>query len=632
MQIRVHGIGGPATETVLGLPAGTATEAIWRTDPFGRSSLRVAADGNVAAYHWAPLTSGSRWFALWPLLLPFTVLNVAGWMHAPGRRAAAARWLARSLALVSTALFTAWALLAGQVLVTTPGSGQGVALGAGAVLTGVVVIVSQISRRGFERVEPPDANLCTGSPSGGSFPGLADRRLFARPRSHTKSSVVHAAAASLTFVVVLCRGAGAGASFRSAATDAVVDLGALQLLLLVLFGAATVRRAGWWSLGAFATAALGAALIGGLSTAALRAVIGTCPPGGSAGEPDDVVRACSATTGAPFALVDVFGAATLVALGVAAAIVVRAVALPVPGEVAAVEAGLLPTAYARGRARLAVVPARLVGAAVVAALTFVAGSVVVFPTREPETVRAWCESLASIEVDDWPCSLLPEPDGDQWVLTSSPLTDVAQFTLFGLLTFVLLNLVKSVRASWASPASDRDTAWAVAMRRVGSIWDVLTFWPRPFHPFAVRPYAERAVPELAQLLVARPLAAESIDVRAHSQGSVLVLAALAPYQPTTTVKILSFGSPLVTLYSRAFPAYFSRTTLDAVIDRWTWRNAFRFTDHVGRALFVDDSAWKTDRQKDIALADPAEPGGRIDGHNNYWTDERLEVDPDAERH
>lgn len=134
------------------------------------------------------------------------------------------------------------------------------------------------------------------------------------------------------------------------------------------------------------------------------------------------------------------------------------------------------------------------------------------------------------------------------------------------------------------------------------------------------------------MLVARPLAAESIDVRAHSQGSVLVLAALAPYQPTTTVEILSFGSPLVTLYSRAFPAYFSRTTLDAVIDRWTWRNAFRFTDHVGRALFVDDSAWKTDPQKDIALADPAEPGGRIDGHNNYWTDERLEVDPDAERH
>lgn len=29
-----------------------------------------------------------------------------------------------------------------------------------------------------------------------------------------------------------------------------------------------------------------------------------------------------------------------------------------------------------------------------------------------------------------------------------------------------------------------------------TLWDVFTFWPRRFSPLAVRPYSERAMPEL----------------------------------------------------------------------------------------------------------------------------------------
>lgn len=43
-------------------------------------------------------------------------------------------------------------------------------------------------------------------------------------------------------------------------------------------------------------------------------------------------------------------------------------------------------------------------------------------------------------------------------------------------------------------------ASSTAGRILGNVWDVLTFWPLRYHPFAVPPYAERAVPELRHRL------------------------------------------------------------------------------------------------------------------------------------
>lgn len=99
MEIRVHGIGGPTPESVLGEPRGAGTDVVQPHDRFGASGLRTGLDPSVGVYSWGPLTSGLRWFPLWPLALPFTVLNVTGYMH-PGpksRRATPARVVVVSL-------------------------------------------------------------------------------------------------------------------------------------------------------------------------------------------------------------------------------------------------------------------------------------------------------------------------------------------------------------------------------------------------------------------------------------------------------------------------------------------------------------------------------------------------------
>ncbi len=64
-------------------------------------------------------------------------------------------------------------------------------------------------------------------------------------------------------------------------------------------------------------------------------------------------------------------------------------------------------------------------------------------------------------------------------------------------------------------------------RRVGVLWDILTFWPRWFHPLAPPPYSARAVPELGIRLQRLTDEGARVVISGHSQGSVLAVASLA---------------------------------------------------------------------------------------------------------
>ena len=80
VELRVHGVGGTPPEEILDVPAtrlvaGDESAGFFR--PYGTED---GAEVRREAYSWGGLTSASRLRALWVLLFPFAIANLAGWM------------------------------------------------------------------------------------------------------------------------------------------------------------------------------------------------------------------------------------------------------------------------------------------------------------------------------------------------------------------------------------------------------------------------------------------------------------------------------------------------------------------------------------------------------------------------
>ena len=209
--------------------------------------------------------------------------------------------------------------------------------------------------------------------------------------------------------------------------------------------------------------------------------------------------------------------------------------------------------------------------------------------------------------------------------------------------------------------------------RVGIVWDVASFWPRSFHPFAPPAYAVRAVPEIQSRITEiatnaletpagdpgqKPTAGAAI-LSGHSQGSVLSLAAIASLRADVwpRVRLVTHGSPLTRFYSRFFPRYFPRSLFDYcaqglgptrdVADAG-WLNYWRLTDPIGNpvygaqerphpadhpspALVADLDLSETGARElpDVRLADPLEEVARFQldpearGHSGYMADPAM---------
>lgn len=123
LELLVHGVGGATPDGMLADPhpvrvLGDDTAGVYRR----RQDLDAedSAQGDrreplQEAYCWSGLTSGDGTRALWLLLLPFMVVNLAHWMRPPGSTGPRHRWgglydlLLRLLALVLTVLLAAGA-------------------------------------------------------------------------------------------------------------------------------------------------------------------------------------------------------------------------------------------------------------------------------------------------------------------------------------------------------------------------------------------------------------------------------------------------------------------------------------------------------------------------------------------
>ncbi|MFE3323754.1 hypothetical protein [Streptomyces sp. NPDC059176] len=119
LELLVHGVGGATPQDMLGDPrtiriTGDGTAAMYRRadDAYADQHPDRQPDGPVPeAYCWCNLTSGNGARALWLLLLPFMVVNLAHWMRpttkGPATTVRLYAMLVRLVALSLTALLTA---------------------------------------------------------------------------------------------------------------------------------------------------------------------------------------------------------------------------------------------------------------------------------------------------------------------------------------------------------------------------------------------------------------------------------------------------------------------------------------------------------------------------------------------
>ncbi|OKI67367.1 hypothetical protein [Micromonospora sp. CB01531] len=133
-----------------------------------------------------------------------------------------------------------------------------------------------------------------------------------------------------------------------------------------------------------------------------------------------------------------------------------------------------------------------------------------------------------------------------------------------------------------------------AVRIVGVLWDLATFWPRTTHPLAPPCYSERAVPEFTRRIRYLTRHHDAVVLSGHSHGALLAAAVVLQLEPACLdrVALLTDANPLRRLYSVVFPAYLGPGTLHDIGDRvrWRWRNLWRDTDWIGGWVFSPEPA------------------------------------------
>ncbi len=610
-QIRVHGVGGPQAARMLGVLHEEDTLSVPGRPPTPTRFVRRLPDDGVEAYEWGALTTGSWAKALWVLYLPFTLINAAGWAHpagGPGARASQGPWpyrlLTHLVAVLATATYVLWMAYLLLDLVATrwvdhvmgvdPKSVpevHGIAADAAGVWVPIVVPVlylvlvaavfgAPVLRRSRPTTLGRRAPAAPPHTRRDPAPTLAHPGFFAQDedalrRVHT--AVVGVVAVTALVLHLLDRDRLGLLLVLVAAAQAVV------LVLLTLVDQVGRARWRWYEV----------------------ADVAALPPG--LWEPRRALP-----VGAALAWL---GTALTHAAFAGAARLLRGALARFP------EASPISVIEAHAELGAADVLGGVLGLSLVG-LLFTLGHVadskgdrdqpVVALARRAHLLGAWLLVANVVPVAAYAVlnekAVWPDPSGStllRWydgypADRTSVLTYIGSAALSALPVAIFALLRRPHRTGLG--------------RVVGNVWDVLTFWPRRFHPFAVPAAAERAVPELRDRIV-ESLAGRSVTdplvVAAHSQGSVLSLAALAgltddDVPAPAPVRLVTFGSPLGTLYAPTWPAYIP-AGIEAVLARLgpateargePWVSFSRATDPVGAGV---------PGARNVVLPDPRPP-------------------------
>ena len=660
-ELRVHGVGGSHGARMLGFDSPHDVVVVGE-GMGGTSVLARRTDLSVESYDWGDLTSGTGSKPFWVFLLPFTLINLAGWMHPP--QGGASDWLVRRIRelvhvlsglLTATYVFTfgimlvdligyQWArrLAAGGDATTAPittiviQQKIGVALGL-LVLAGVVgalVYTAGTSQASFEQQQLSSLQDMgrPGDTRWSMHERLTFQRFFFHPEAAARRFRAHLVIAGacylMVFAIAVARVYPSGAPAREQ-----LDLGQLQsvcsglayffvgLLWATSLGARRKQGERWTRSGPAIAATLAFGLVNAVVSGTILLLVKQLNRW-----PERDLRAGLLEGGPEVNLVDVWGGLVLV-FGLVA-LVLGAVVIFSPrasaddvrparssgpgGQVNGLDPSMLKSVV---RSRYFSVLARRGGLIVflIAFTIYVVGVVSVILRVEWSAVPG-----------------LPPPTD-----TGAPLYQVGSYVL-PVLALLVVQLVRKGRKGARTFAS--------------TLWDVFTFWPRRFSPLAVRPYAERAVPELQGRILHHNRDRDDpcpLVVAVHSQGSVLAFAALSPMtaDQLQRVALMTYGCPISTIYGMFFPAYFGPDQVSLLCDKLPgpgdglvgWRNFYRRTDPIGGPVFADTSTPENDTEVadpfpgpavDLGDATPplerdAPPWMRVAGHSHYMQEPEL---------
>ena len=613
-ELRVHGVGGETPESLLDVPitelvAGDETAGFFQAPAW-------ASEGAVRkeAYSWGGITSANRIRALWILLLPFALVNVAGWMFPHDgqadsmldregttpeqRKIFVLRLFGLSVTVTYAAVIASvfvgiiaescrrecsavWYLWPWQAI----GSHTGAVALSAAIATGVVLAIAFLTKRsqaGGDR----DLNQPTRDPAFVS--NLRSDRLWNSTQVAHRLGIIHTAAAvaSIAFFAAIYVGGAVstGHQFSTLAVFAFATwmlrdptggsvykmwtllayAGITNLGLLVAIGfSGSIPAGANMKLGFLGLAAVVVVLMVVLWYLAARGSGSVLPmrisvPLFAILVTVSVGAGVSLTTGRLIGVRVVLeeleavavGAVVwlVVALGVAAA-KWRSAPIDSRAQIASRYGTTLSEISARDRRFVtkiqkaqrisAVTDAAETVMRVAAAVSVVATVVFLFVTPP-----AWLVTVGTRAVTGLPVLLM------YWI-----------------------------QSSWR----DRDFRKQLAV-----VWDVLTFWPRWYHPWAPPSYGERAVPHLRSRIDMLTSEGGRVVLSAHSQGTVVSLAALSDRLDRPDVRLLTHGSPLSRLYERYFPEYFDGDLFGTVAGSLgpgvTWQNLWRNTDYIGGSV------------------------------------------------
>jgi hypothetical protein len=645
-------VGGPQAPKILGE---VDEHEVVTLPPFpvGRMERRIPRDtqtrfaqrlhGRPAeAYEWGGLTVATAAKALWVLYLPFTLINAGGWAHAPvdgHRNRKLARWhraLAHTSALLATFAYIAWIAYLTLELVATAWVAHVRSVDRPRGLTGdfVLIWVPRLApvaciglvlallaapwlRGSFE--DDSDGDSPQQPERWSARAAVADPDFFAHRRSHARWRAIHLSVgvtALAGFVVSYAVGIHrtglvllllAAVQAVVVTAIAIVDAcgryrvlpsegegGALMLDQAIDDrGARLPAGATFVSLGT----CLAHAAFAGLAMT-LSPILARWPTDAS----DDALE-----VGAELAAGDVLAWALVLIVVFSAAIFLR--------TKAAVDQSAAGTTKQGAAVRLARRAPQLGFAALLAFSIPVA----VYGGLNRDAVQPidGCPGLERIVCwyDDY------------------DVQDRAVFKRLGALVLVALP-----GAVYGVLSRKHDSGVG---RVIGNVWDVLTFWPRRFHPYAAPCSAERAVPEL-RARIRYVLRDGGLVVVAHSQGSVLAAAAIGSLRPFEKAPgLVTFGSPLGTLYCPTWPGYIppllATVRLRVAFQHPTqpWTNFGRVTDPVGdrvpgarNQLLHEPQAPPVGSLQPAAAERPLERPtrwGTVAGHSHYL------ADPDVQR-